>query len=398
MSADGGINSGQTDYAGPYTVWVDGNPYLTNPRSSVGGFARVPVGDLDISLNSLAVGGSGLTGASGKAFSTSFGANPFHGNAAFDEGNPFDPHRLGPARGREGGGVVPVYTEAFGGKNPHRAWGKCRRRALIRRLTKVPSFLFFLISGPSPGTTGVVYVYRRVPEKRDGLWRLLSPPEWPIQQHSTLLLPSTAPGDRLGSSVAISGYTALVGAPGDSRLQPQAGAVASIDTEYQRIHFEKAEYVVTEDHRLKRAIVRVLRDGDTSEPLMLEWATRDITAIGVNATVAAECDLLPYANRSRAGCGDYTQKSGVVRQCHIPMFSFHSAWYDPSLHVHRSSLFPLSLPLTLKSTWRMIIAGSRNRSILQFRWVPKALRVVVVDDVIMLFVLLSFDSCSYPAV
>lgn len=144
---------------------------------------------------------------------------------------------------------------------------------------------------------------------------------------------------RFGTSVALSAYTLVVGAPGDSLLAPNTGAITLIDTEYKRVQFAQKEYRVSEGVAMRRVVilvsvriacaaliasssftmehrfsVQVNRYGDLSGSLTVQYSTRDITAIGVNATYHQTClKSIPFGSRSAAGCGDYEQTRGLVR-------------------------------------------------------------------------------------
>ena len=50
-----------------------------------------------------------------------------------------------------------------------------------------------------------------------------------------------------------------------------------------------------------------------SGEVMLEYATTDLSAVGVDAEKFAECLTLPTGTRSGALCGHYQQTSGIVR-------------------------------------------------------------------------------------
>ena len=116
-----------------------------------------------------------------------------------------------------------------------------------------------MTAGAEPRPTGVVYIYRRRPEERAGLEVLLMEPLWHVEQHSQLLVEDVRDGDCFGLDVAINGFTALVGAPGDSTIEDSAGSVTAFDVEYQRVKFEKHEFSVTENFHLGRIAVRVRR-------------------------------------------------------------------------------------------------------------------------------------------
>ncbi len=56
------------------------------------------------------------------------------------------------------------------------------------------------------------------------------------------------------------------------------------------------------------------RDGDLSGSLSISFATRDVTAFGVNRGVHQRCLVdIPQQQRNIQGCGDYMQNRGEVR-------------------------------------------------------------------------------------
>ncbi len=72
------------------------------------------------------------------------------------------------------------------------------------------------------------------------------------------------------------------------------------------------EYAVSEG-RTKVATVTLLRDPDVySGQIVLEYATSDLTARGVDTPKFTACMRLSVRERGPAGCGDYEQSTGLV--------------------------------------------------------------------------------------
>lgn len=62
-----------------------------------------------------------------------------------------------------------------------------------------------------------------------------------------------------------------------------------------------------------QATVTMIRDLDVYDgELVLEYATSDLTARGVDSAKFAECLTIPTADRSPAACGDYEQTAGLM--------------------------------------------------------------------------------------
>lgn len=312
--ADGGVNIG--DVGGlQRTLWgTDISPYLRNTGTSHGGQANMlgipSVGQLN--LDRSALGGSGKMGTTGRMFSDKQESSGINSNLAWDRGNPHSglPAGIGPQTRAD---VSHPDSPSEGGVGPWAAAGA--------------------IGAPQ----GAVYVFRRVPEIRDGFGRLLFEPHWPVSQHAILEMPGAKYNDYLGADIAVDGFDAVVGAPRDATMQNRAGSASLFDTEFQRVYFEFEEYVVVENYHFKRISIRVMREGDLSGYLDVAYSTRDITAYGMNQTVAQYCvDTYNLAHRTlvNAGydewypeaCGDYTQASGVLH--FLPTESYQTFFVD----------------------------------------------------------------------
>ena len=62
-----------------------------------------------------------------------------------------------------------------------------------------------------------------------------------------------------------------------------------------------------------KATIKVLRDVNIfSGPMVLEYATSDLSAKGIDSYKFAECEQLSAAKRESAGCGDYLQSTGII--------------------------------------------------------------------------------------
>jgi Calx-beta domain len=207
-------------------------------------------------------------------------------------------------------GVNLTYLVPFGGRQPVPNLG------MWFMVCVIPAWVCYalVVTGADLSPTGLVYIFHRKDEIRDGLYRLQQPPFWSATQHTQLSIASMGAGFRLGYSVAISGYTLVMGAPGDSLLAPNCGAATVVDTEYKRVRFAQKEFRVSEGTDKRRVILTVEREGDLSRTLSVQYSTRDVTAFGTNKTWHENClKNVTFPTRSASGCGDYQQTRGLVR-------------------------------------------------------------------------------------
>ena len=131
------------------------------------------------------------------------------------------------------------------------------------------------------------------------------PQRWALTEKVKLQAPDTIARDYFGSSVSISGTTVAVGARGDDGKQPDAGAVHMYTAGFASAYFSSLVYSALEGTD-SDVTVYVRRDPEVyNGELVLEYATSDLTAKGVDATKFAECQGIAANLRGPAGCGDY---------------------------------------------------------------------------------------------
>merc|ERR1711988_257969 len=136
------------------------------------------------------------------------------------------------------------------------------------------------------------------------------PQRWSLTEKVKLQAPNAVARDYFGSSVAISGSTVAVGAIGDDGGQPDAGAVHMYNAAFSAAYFSSLQYSALEGTDTDVTIY-VSRDPDVySGEIVLEYATSDLTATGVDATKFAACQALAATLRGPANCGDYEQTTG----------------------------------------------------------------------------------------
>ena len=131
--------------------------------------------------------------------------------------------------------------------------------------------------------------------------------------------------DHFGFSVAVDQYNVVAGAPGEGNKGLEAGAAYVFDTTFLNIQFATTTATVVEadpgkhkDHskmnqayrRYASISVNLLREGDVSNELKLQYTTSDITARGVTSYQAEICAKTPHPRRTRDICGDYISSRG----------------------------------------------------------------------------------------
>ena len=182
--------------------------------------------------------------------------------------------------------------------------------------------------------TGSVYVFKRVEEIRTSNGVFLNPPYWHAIENMKYQPADKAESHRghFGSSVAVSGFTVLAGAPSQPSLVPigangifsptsirslkLGGAAYAFDVSIVNIGFTNTLFVVSEGGSdplaLQEAILTVERIGDLSGTIHVAYETNDVSAKGISAAKAQYCLGLSHLVRGLAGCGDYVLTSGIL--------------------------------------------------------------------------------------
>ena len=151
---------------------------------------------------------------------------------------------------------------------------------------------------------GAVYIFTRKKDESesDSLY-------WSVVEDAKTMPPDIQSGDRFGYSVALSGLSAAIGAPGvDSKVR-DGGAAYFYDVSGVFVRFAQNEFVATEDQgTVKIFLERDVHRIDT--PISIGYSVSDISARGVDTAKFNDCMKLDPRNRS--GCGDYEQTSGTI--------------------------------------------------------------------------------------
>eukprot|EP01034_Spumella_vulgaris_P023126 gene23126-29319_t len=160
--------------------------------------------------------------------------------------------------------------------------------------------------------SGAVYTFSKIHATVSNTGVITVPQIWRPVEHAKVQSPDAFARDVFGSSVALSGTSLAVGAPGQDGNAFDAGALYLYRVVFAAITFSEIEYAVSEG-RSKLATVTLLRDPDVYAGLIvLEYATSDLTARGVDSSKFDECMLLSVRERAPVGCGDYEQSTGLV--------------------------------------------------------------------------------------
>ncbi len=120
-------------------------------------------------------------------------------------------------------------------------------------------------------------------------------------------------GDWFGQGLAFDGQMMLIGAPGHHAQSENAnGAAYFFHSEFAAVRFSQGTFVVLEGEE-KLVTLTLLRDLQVfAGEIVLEYATSDLTARGVDTEYFDYCLSLPVEVRGGLRCGDYEQTVGHV--------------------------------------------------------------------------------------
>jgi hypothetical protein len=157
---------------------------------------------------------------------------------------------------------------------------------------------------------GSAYVFIREAAEIGPSGDVIRKPFWKTTEDSKFAPPDITARDHFGISVAMDGFTAVIGATGDDSFAKNGGGAFLYDMEWIRVKFSKVEFVALEgsDHVVKIFLERDLSWSNST--LTIGYSTSDLTAIGVDSLKFDECLQSPVSQRD--GCGDYEQADGEV--------------------------------------------------------------------------------------
>jgi len=159
---------------------------------------------------------------------------------------------------------------------------------------------------------GSVYIFVKDHSVVAASGAVLISQHWYNTEHAKIQAHDENGMDSFGQNVFLSGTTLAVGSPGQDGIRDDDGAVYIYNAAFASLSFAKAEFHVIEGSDLV-ATVTLNRNLDTYDgAVIVEYATSDITARGIDKYKFDECLGLSPLNRASTGCGDYEQTRGLL--------------------------------------------------------------------------------------
>jgi hypothetical protein len=149
-----------------------------------------------------------------------------------------------------------------------------------------------------------VYVFIRESESAGSV-----PGSWRSSELAKISPPDVAARDHFGSSIAIGGTFAVMGAIGRDSHAENGGDAVVYDMEWVRVKFSSVEFVAMEGQR----VVKIFVERDLLSSAMrysIAYSTTDLSARGVDTVTFDQCLSVPASQRTE--CGDYEVSSGKV--------------------------------------------------------------------------------------
>jgi len=159
---------------------------------------------------------------------------------------------------------------------------------------------------------GAIYVFKKDHAVIAGSGSVDVVQHWYYTEHTKVQGSDGTAMDAFGSSVAIDGNTIVVGAVGNDGYQPDAGAVYLYNSGFAAASFQEDEFEALEGTHAYMQISVTRNPLIYSGRLVLEYATSDLTATGVDTARFDECMALATNLRGPSKCGDYEQTSGII--------------------------------------------------------------------------------------
>lgn len=170
------------------------------------------------------------------------------------------------------------------------------------------------IKGETTGfeASGAVYIFKRDPPIiAAGI--VTEAQHWQSIEIAKIQPPDAFARNFFGSAISFTGNTLIVGASGhDGTGILDAGAVYIYNMKFASLSFSKIEYQVLEGTN-NVATITVVRDPIVyAGEIIVEVATSDLTAYGVDSYKYDACQKISTDIRSTAGCGDYRQTRETI--------------------------------------------------------------------------------------
>jgi len=135
---------------------------------------------------------------------------------------------------------------------------------------------------------------------------------WSSTEHARVQPSDSFARDLFGTSVDLNGNTLIVGAVGNDGIQPNAGAVYAYKAGFASLYFATDEFSALEGTDSLASITVMRKLTTFSGEIVLEYATSDLTASGIDSTKFADCLAISTNLRGTAKCGDYQQTRGYM--------------------------------------------------------------------------------------
>ena len=160
---------------------------------------------------------------------------------------------------------------------------------------------------------GSVYVYAKDRAWLGPIGSVDRPQHWNGTEKARIQPPDAVARDYFGGAVSMDGAMLVVGAEGqDGSGAANAGAMYVFNVMFASVSFSRDLYYVVEGVDAE-AVVIVNRDLNIyKDELVLQYATSDLSAQGVDAYKYTACFALSSGERGRAHCGDYRQTRGLM--------------------------------------------------------------------------------------
>jgi len=170
------------------------------------------------------------------------------------------------------------------------------------------------IKGETTGfeASGAVYIFKRDPPIiAAGI--VTEAQHWQSIEIAKVQPPDAFARNFFGSAISFSGNTLIVGASGhDGTGILDAGAIYIYNMKFASLSFSKIEYQVLEGTN-NVATITVVRDPTVyAGEIIVEVATSDLTAYGVDSYKYDACQKISTDIRNAAGCGDYRQTRETI--------------------------------------------------------------------------------------
>lgn len=159
---------------------------------------------------------------------------------------------------------------------------------------------------------GAVYIYSKTHQKLSHEGDIVRLQHWNAIEHSKVQPPDSGSQDGFGGDVLINDGLLTIGSSGQDGYKPDAGSVYMFSLEFSAVRMGAAEFYGWEGDDSHITVV-VTRDTDVYAGLLvLEYATSDLTAKGVDHAKYEMCMSMAAGERNAAGCGDYEQTTGQM--------------------------------------------------------------------------------------